>query len=358
MATSKDPREFETLTRRWIAVQRAGTRVGNDLGKGASKAFMQVRRIARDPGLSQAVKIQQINKFMSEAKVLLFAELTLAMKATANAVVGSVFEEAKALGMKGKAPKVTDAKIKAWIKKVPMADTGITTAALFEATFDSAKRAATGTVMMVATDQMSKTGANQRMKGIGDKLARDMGTLGQTAVNQTANSTKQMVYKAAKKVANRVMWTSTLDHRTSPFCQAADGRVFPLNSGPRPPAHPRCRSTVVLVGKDQNIDKLKSDLTPRAAVEAKSKAALDKQGLTTRNNKVRKPSRTNRSPLKGTTTNATSYENWMGQQPNYYQDKVLGKNAAKRLRNGESLTAVLQDTRSSIDFSSLKEALN
>jgi len=113
----------------------------------------------------------------------------------------------------------------------------------------------------------------------------------------------------------------------------------------------------------------KDGLTPRAAVEAKSKEELDRLGLEsnavydeegniTRSQRVRKPSRTSRSPLKGTTTTQETYEEWMLDQPNYYQDKVLGKTSAQRLRDGESLTAVLKDTRSSINFETLDEALN
>ena len=42
----------------------------------------------------------------------------------------------------------------------------------------------------------------------------------------------------------RVKWVSTLDGRTSKICAARDGKVYDIDSGPRPPAHPNCRSRV------------------------------------------------------------------------------------------------------------------
>ena len=42
---------------------------------------------------------------------------------------------------------------------------------------------------------------------------------------------------------------ATLDSRTSSVCRSLDGRVFPVDSGPRPPFHINCRTSFVLVLK-------------------------------------------------------------------------------------------------------------
>lgn len=42
-----------------------------------------------------------------------------------------------------------------------------------------------------------------------------------------------------------VQWVSTLDLRTTAICIELDGDVYPIGVGPRPPAHPQCRSTIV-----------------------------------------------------------------------------------------------------------------
>lgn len=44
---------------------------------------------------------------------------------------------------------------------------------------------------------------------------------------------------------DRVQWRSVLDSRTSDICRGLHGNVYVLTRGPRPPAHPRCRSIVI-----------------------------------------------------------------------------------------------------------------
>jgi len=47
-----------------------------------------------------------------------------------------------------------------------------------------------------------------------------------------------------------VVYVATLDTRVSRICASLDGQVFPIGSGPRPPQHPNCRSTVMPHGED------------------------------------------------------------------------------------------------------------
>lgn len=44
---------------------------------------------------------------------------------------------------------------------------------------------------------------------------------------------------------DRYQWVSTLDDRTTPYCQAHHLRIYDYGRGPIPPAHYRCRSTIV-----------------------------------------------------------------------------------------------------------------
>ncbi len=43
--------------------------------------------------------------------------------------------------------------------------------------------------------------------------------------------------------SDRYVWSSIIDSRTSETCLELDGRIFLVGRGPRPPAHPNCRST-------------------------------------------------------------------------------------------------------------------
>ena len=70
-----------------------------------------------------------------------------------------------------------------------------------------------------------------------------------TATNHTASVARNEVYKANEDLIKGVRWVATLDGRTSAICRARDGKVYPPNSGPRPPAHINCRSTTTPVLK-------------------------------------------------------------------------------------------------------------
>jgi len=55
---------------------------------------------------------------------------------------------------------------------------------------------------------------------------------------------REWVWRAHPEI-DRVQWLSVLDGRTSDVCLSLHGTVFPVGEGARPPAHPRCRSTVI-----------------------------------------------------------------------------------------------------------------
>lgn len=68
-----------------------------------------------------------------------------------------------------------------------------------------------------------------------------------TAVNHVSSNARSELFKANSRVVKSVQWVSTLDSRTTPICRARDGKTYPADSGPRPPAHIGCRSTVAPV---------------------------------------------------------------------------------------------------------------
>jgi SPP1 gp7 family putative phage head morphogenesis protein len=93
------------------------------------------------------------------------------------------------------------------------------------------------------------TKARQYQDGIIEITRRNAETVVRTAISHTANHARQKFAEANSDLVKGVKWVSTLDGRTSEICQARDGEVFPVNSGPRPPAHPNCRSTTTYVLK-------------------------------------------------------------------------------------------------------------
>ena len=85
---------------------------------------------------------------------------------------------------------------------------------------------------------------------------------------------------------------------------ARDGEVFPIDEGPRPPAHFNCRSVMVPVLDGEKVEGM------RPAVTADSI---------------------------GTVPATTTYDEWLRQQPASFQDEVLGPGKAELFRKGETL---------------------
>lgn len=75
----------------------------------------------------------------------------------------------------------------------------------------------------------------------------DIPSILRTGVNHVSTQAREATYAENAAVIKGIQWVSTLDIRTSEICRSRDGMVFPINEGPRPPAHIRCRSTTVPV---------------------------------------------------------------------------------------------------------------
>ena len=128
-----------------------------------------------------------------------------------------------------------------------------------------------------------------------------------TAVNHTATAARDLVFEQNESVIKGVQWVSTLDLRTTPICRARDGKVYPLNSGPRPPAHINCRSTITPVVKSwQELGLSGPDLPPATRASMNGQVAAD-----------------------------LSYGDWLLKQPASVQDEVLGVAKGRLFRRGE-----------------------
>lgn len=127
-----------------------------------------------------------------------------------------------------------------------------------------------------------------------------------TAVNHTATYARQAFYERNDSLVKSVKWVATLDSRTTPICRARDGKLYPLSSGPRPPAHWNCRSTITPVLKswrDLGIDADEMDAGTRASMDGQVPADL-------------------------------TYQGWLSKKPASYQDEVLGPSRGRLFRDG------------------------
>jgi SPP1 gp7 family putative phage head morphogenesis protein len=89
------------------------------------------------------------------------------------------------------------------------------------------------------------TKAAKYRDGILEKSRHEAYSVVNTAIAHVATQSADELYQANSDIIKGVQWVSVLDSRTTPTCQARDGKVFPIDSGPRPPAHWNCRSRVV-----------------------------------------------------------------------------------------------------------------
>ncbi len=89
------------------------------------------------------------------------------------------------------------------------------------------------------------TRAAQYKDGILEISRRGAEAMVRTAVTHTASVAAQETYKALGDLVVGVEWVATLDNRTTLLCASRDGKVYPVDSGPRPPAHINCRSTTI-----------------------------------------------------------------------------------------------------------------
>ena len=102
------------------------------------------------------------------------------------------------------------------------------------------------------------TKARQYRDGVLEGSRRGVEAMVRTAVTHTSNVAHQEVYRANADIIEGVEWVSVLDSRTTLLCASRDRKVYPIDSGPRPPAHVGCRSvTVPKVGDIPGVEPFK-----------------------------------------------------------------------------------------------------
>jgi len=121
--------------------------------------------------------------------------------------------------------------------------------------------------------------ASKRFKdGIWNRTVNHLDSIINTAIQTYSNNAKAEVWKGAE--IKKYIWLSVLDSRTSHICRGRSNNIYPVGDGPLPPAHPRCRSSVMLYQEGMDIPESYSEWLrkqPRGDVEdilGKGKAKL------------------------------------------------------------------------------------
>ena len=140
-----------------------------------------------------------------------------------------------------------------------------------------------------------------------------------TSIAHTASVAKSYTLEDNIDITPYYEWSSILDGRTSPICQANDGNVYPVGKGPLAPHHYNCRSVEVpLFDDDVKIKKGR--------------------------------------PVKVDNTGAEqNYNTWLKKQSTKFQDEVLGTEKAKLYRKGGlSVDKFVNNTGQTLTLGQLK----
>lgn len=157
---------------------------------------------------------------------------------------------------------------------------------------------------------------------------RQVGALVRTITNQVSTEARQAITKENSDIVDGVEWVSTLDGSTTVVCQARDGQIYPVGSGPRPPAHWGCRSTVIPAVKEEyRVLGLRDQERPAVGDDGPE-----------------------------TVTGRTDYGSWLKRQSAEFQNEALGgKEKGKLFRQGGlKLDAFINDKGQSLTLAQLK----
>lgn len=158
--------------------------------------------------------------------------------------------------------------------------------------------------------------------------------LSRTAVNSVGNQSRELLYERNKDVVKSLRYTATLDSRTTLRCQSLDGRIFPVNEGPRPPQHVNCRSVVSPVTRSWSELAEDGALQPgRGAddIDTLFRRKLKEQGIP--DDQIPLVMRNARASMNGQVPRTLSYNDWLKTQPDEFQDEVLGPTKGKLFRD-------------------------
>lgn len=154
---------------------------------------------------------------------------------------------------------------------------------------------------------------------------RTMSTLVRTGLQHASSHARQITWERNDDIVKQVQWVSVIDSRTSVQCRSLDGQKFPINKGPRPPAHAGCRSSTVAV-LDESFSFLEDGATRSAREPDGDVTSIDAN---------------------------TTYYSWLKKQPASFQDSVIGPTRGKLLRNGGLTSARFAELQLNKNFQPL-----
>lgn len=122
-----------------------------------------------------------------------------------------------------------------------------------------------------------------------------------TYINAISAEAAQQVASTNRQLLSGMKWVSVLDKRTTPVCQSRDGKIYPIGTPVRPPAHYRCRSVMIMMIRDEY----------RVPGIERTRSAMD-----------------------GPVSDKIDYERWLKSQPADVQREILGESRYELFAKG------------------------
>ena len=160
------------------------------------------------------------------------------------------------------------------------------------------------------TDQIVRrvrgTASRKFRDGVFGATRRQTKATVRTAVQHTANASRDALYKANEDIVKKVQFVATLDGNTCPQCAGLDATEWGIYDGPRPPMHYQCRCTSVPVLKSWKELGISLKEAPPGT----------------------------RASMGGQVAGRLSYPGWLRKQSRVVQDAALGPARAAMFRRG------------------------
>ncbi len=177
---------------------------------------------------------------------------------------------------------------------------------------------AVGDTLQTVADNISGT--------LDSKLtAAQANTLARTITSHVASTARQEFYEDNSDVINAYQIVAVLDDRTTLTCAALDGEVFEIDGFDAPPYHWNCRTTYIgVVDPEYQVD------IPSAQRPANGDDGED------------------------LVSTQSTYNSWLKNQSDEFQNDVLGKERADLFRGGMNLKQFVDENYTPLTLDELK----
>lgn len=211
------------------------------------------------------------------------------------------------------------APIREWTKQLPVTTYKRVTQAISQGL-------AAGQSHDTIVQNLRGTKAERYTNGVLQSSRRDIDSLVRTASNHVTSHAREVVARENDDIVRGVRIVATLDTRTTPVCRSQDGKIYPIDDGPRPPFHWRCRTTTTPVLKTAE----------EAGLAIKIPVGV-------------------RASMNGPVAGNETYGSWLKRQSASVQEEALGPARARLFRSGKvSIDKFVDETGRTLTLKELK----